>query len=484
MSLVSKFKKAYKWSFLKTLFGEFIVQSLRLIIIPIVGVINYGIFATVYIYFGFLDVVMGSGIRDFILSNSITDKDDLKMLNFIALFWSLIFFVVCISLSFLMPLFYESKDISNTLFILSFALPIMGIGLVPEAITVQKVDFKKIFFIELIPVLSFLFIALPLALKGYGLLALISRDFSNRLLSSLSYIYLNGIGFKLPNKVFLKKTKTFFKWISIERIIDYSSNTIDTFFISFLGPGVVGVYNLGKNLITVVFNVVNRPLYNIMLSIFGSLSKSYDNRFKVFDTIFQAVFSINISVAFLAAISSFFIFDWYLTSWDGLNIICIYLSLISIAKWSLWVLRDFLKSINKIYFYPIILGTSLIIFSVLCLIFNPLQVEDFLKIKIISESSYFIISIFLMFTLFKEKIVIRKLFNYFSYLSLLLVSNIFFFILSVSYLSESRLIIPFDNELKLIPFVSYLILILLINMIVSLNFIKNKYQDLKLYLSL
>ena len=89
-----------------------------------------------------------------------------------------------------------------------------------------------------------------------------------------------------------------------------------------------------------------------------------------------------------------------------------------------------------------------------------------------------------MFTLFKEKIVIRKLFNYFSYLSLLLVSNIFFFILSVSYLSESRLIIPFDNELKLIPFVSYLILILLINMIVSLNFIKNKYQDLKLYLSL
>ena len=113
MSLVSKFKKAYKWSFLKTLFGEFIVQSLRLIIIPIVGVINYGIFATVYIYFGFLDVVMGSGIRDFILSNSITDKDDLKMLNFIALFWSLIFFVVCISLSFLMPLFYESKDISN-----------------------------------------------------------------------------------------------------------------------------------------------------------------------------------------------------------------------------------------------------------------------------------------------------------------------------------------------------------------------------------
>ena len=58
--------------------------------------------------------------------------------------------------------------------------------------------------------------------------------------------FLNPVGFSLPNKRFSLKIFNFSKWIAGERVLEYMSLTIDTFFISFLGPSVAGVYNLVK----------------------------------------------------------------------------------------------------------------------------------------------------------------------------------------------------------------------------------------------
>jgi len=205
MSLLGKFKNALKWSFFKTVIIQFLSPALRLIVIPIIGTYNYGIFGIVFIYFGLLEVLMGAGIRDFVLSKSIRDNTQLRMLQSISFIWSNLFLLLSILLSFLIYEIYDSIEISRTLLIMSFTFPFIGLGLVSEAVTVRELKFKKIFFIDMIPFLTTLLIVFPFAINGYGLLGLIIGEMSNRIFMNLSYIFLNPISFKWPSKVLFIK---------------------------------------------------------------------------------------------------------------------------------------------------------------------------------------------------------------------------------------------------------------------------------------
>ena len=215
-----------------------------------------------------LETLLGIGIRDFIISQSINDRKKLKMLNSFSLIFSITFLGLAFILFPLISKVYDSNAIATTFLFISFTLPFIGIGLVPEAIAVRNLDMKNVFFIYLIPFMTSLLIVLPLAINGYGLSAILLGEVLNRILINLCYVFLNPVGFSLPNKRFSFKIFNFSKWIAGERVLEYMSLTIDTFFISFLGPSVAGVYNLGKNIINIVFTVLNEPLGNIMMSIF------------------------------------------------------------------------------------------------------------------------------------------------------------------------------------------------------------------------
>jgi O-antigen/teichoic acid export membrane protein len=165
MSLSERFKNAFKWSFFKTIIIQFLSPSLRLVIVPLIGTYNYGVFGIVFIYFGLLEVLMGAGIRDFILSKSIKDNVQLGMLNSISFIWSIFFFFLSILLAFIVYLVYDSIDISRTLLIMSVAFPFIGLGLVAEAITVRDLKFKKIFFIDMITFFINIFIVITFAIN-------------------------------------------------------------------------------------------------------------------------------------------------------------------------------------------------------------------------------------------------------------------------------------------------------------------------------
>ena len=98
-------KNAFKWSFLRTLVEQFLTPFLRLIVVPIVGPVNYGITAIAFLYFRFIELLFPFGIRDFILSKNIDGKHDLRMLHTLAFIFSIIAFIICILISFLLAEF-------------------------------------------------------------------------------------------------------------------------------------------------------------------------------------------------------------------------------------------------------------------------------------------------------------------------------------------------------------------------------------------
>jgi len=473
MNQLNSVKNAFRWSFLKTIISQFLSPVLRIIAIPIIGTVNYGIFGIIYIYFGFLDSMLGAGIRDYILSKSIVNRNELSMLNFISIIWSFIFMLISILFSFYLDNIYDIREVSKFLFIMSFSFPFIGIGLVSEAITIRKLHMKKVFFIDLIPLLSTLIIVIPLALNGKGLIGLVIGELNTRIIKSLAYFFLNPVSIKFPSKILTNKVYGFIKWILGERVLEYSASTVDTFFISFLGPSVVGVYNLGKNFINISFTLLNAPLGNIWLSFYARMKKMLDDYKVIFFKFLFILIIMNLIISFLGGIYSYYIFQFLLSDWEMLNIVCLFLFISSFFRRSLWIKRDFLKTVSKLTIYPASILISLIIYSVIYFITTPSSIVEFLKIKLVYDISYFLVFIILFQVYFNFKIPKPMFKNFFQKVFLIIFTNLVILIISLVLI----------NLLTTVKLIIYLISIFAVNLIISSAYLAKNYKDLSLDLS-
>ena len=205
-----------------------------------------------------------------------------------------------------------------------------------------------------------------------------------------------------------------------------------------------------------------------MLSIFGSLKDSYNKIIGIFLNVLATILTINISLAFLGAISSYFFFQSFLMDWEKLNIVCIYLFLGAIFRRSLWVQRDFLKVIDKLQFYPISIFISLIIYTAFYLFIQPSEIEHFLQIKIIYDVSYFLVFIFVLKKVLNSSINQDFLLRFFKNALFLLLINCFFLIISIMYI----------QSLSLPNMIIYIISILLLNIIISQKFLIDSYDNI------
>ena len=189
------------------------------------------------------------------------------------------------------------------------------------------------------------------------------------------------------------------------------------------------MYNLGKNIINIVFTVLNEPLGNIMMSIFGILKESYSRILSLFLNILSLNISLNITIAFLGSIASYFFFTIFLSDWNNLNIVCSYLFIGGLFRRSLWLQRDFLKTIKKLKFY--IFFVSLLVYSAFYKLLQPSNIESFLHIKIIYDISYFLVFAIIMKNILKNEEKIIRMNKFIINAVMLLVINSSFIYLSI-----------------------------------------------------
>ncbi|MAQ72364.1 MAG: hypothetical protein CMG20_02210 [Candidatus Marinimicrobia bacterium] len=402
MFSLSKIKIAFQWSFMRTFVQQFLIPFLRLFIIPIVGPSNYGVVAITFLYFRFIEILFPFGVRDFILSRDIDTKKQIEMLHSLSFILSLCAFFLCLALSFLLPYFYDSNQIASALFATSFLFPFIGIGLVPQTIIEKKLDIKYLFYINLIPCLTSIFVAIPLAIYGYGFWAILTSHILNYSLSNMIYFLLNPVSFVLPSKDLLSKLFSFGKWNTAEKSSEYFIGWIDLFFVSFLGIEIAGIYSFGKNFAVILFTLISSPIVNIILPIFSSMKNNIKKLLSFFIDIIGISILVNIFFGFIASIVSYYLFQVFLTSWQNLNIVCLYLFISSIFARSYTLLREYLKVQNKIKPYPILMICSGVIFVLSFLIIEPSTIIDFLKLKLLNDMLYALLMTILLINTIKN----------------------------------------------------------------------------------
>ena len=345
---------SFKWSYLSYIVPNLLLPILTVFIARTLSPSDYGIFSMNLIFVGAFNTIQALGLREFIIREN--DFNELKKstLFYLSVLLGILSYITILIMAPLASIFFNEEIIKQTLPILGVTLIFNSFGVIHFAFLEKYFEFKKIFFIQILPLICVTVVTLPLALNGFGYKALIYGELAKSLSLTVSYLLYHQW---IPKPVFdlnyLKEAISFGKWISFERILEYSLANLDRLFLGFFfSSSVLGLYALSRQIINILFGFLSGGIIPVLLPLLSSVSNSKSIMFKTIKNVFENIIFLNISLLFFIAIASVSMFELVLPNWDNIGFYILVLSSGEVAVRSINFSRDIYKIHNKPKIYP------------------------------------------------------------------------------------------------------------------------------------
>lgn len=216
-------------------------------------------------------------------ASAIMYKKDITQKEYSTLFWMqlVIFAVLYLILWGLSPLvatFYEEPQLTILIPIAALSVLFQAFGKLYDTVLQKNYQFKTIAFRNISTNIFSLFVAVVLALNGFGVYSLIFSTLIYAIILN-AWNFMSGI--KVQKLIFYCNPKSVIELLKIgvfqtgTRILDFISNKIDVMIIGkLLGTEILGVYDLAKNLVNTLVDLIRTVVSKVALPI---LSNSNDN---------------------------------------------------------------------------------------------------------------------------------------------------------------------------------------------------------------
>lgn len=216
-------------------------------------------------------------------ASAIMYKKDITQKEYSTLFWMqlVIFGVLYLILWGLSPFvatFYEEPQLTILIPIAALSVLFQAIGKLYDTVLQKNYQFKTIAFRNISTNIFSLFVAVVLALNGFGVYSLIFSTLIYAIILN-AWNFMSGI--RVQKLIFYCDPKSVIELLKIgvfqtgTRILDFISNKIDVMIIGkLLGTEILGVYDLAKNLVNTLVDLIRTVVSKVALPI---LSNSNDN---------------------------------------------------------------------------------------------------------------------------------------------------------------------------------------------------------------
>lgn len=242
---------------------------------------EFGIVAIATVFIGFTQIFLDLGI-----SVGIMHKQDTTPKVYSSLFWlniimgTLLTSILCL-MSPLAAKVYNEPSLTNVLILLSMGVFFSALGSQHRTMQQKHMRFQYISIVEIASSILTFCVAVYTASHGYGVFSLVYSTLFNAVFSNIIFLC---IGIYMDRNISfhfnLKETFPFLKIgvFSIgAHVMDYFSREIDTIIISAsFGMETLGVYNLCKKIVQMLYGIVNQILVKVMTPIFAKLQKNID----------------------------------------------------------------------------------------------------------------------------------------------------------------------------------------------------------------
>lgn len=275
------------WTTISTITNG-LVQILRLSILSrFLSKEDFGIVAILTLILGLSQVFSDMGFSAAIMSQKKIEKS-----NFLSLYWLqfLVFTFMMLSISLCSPFianYYNSPILTKLVPIMMSELFFVSLGKLYDTVLQKNMEFRTIAIRNIVTASLSLFIAIILAILGYGVYSLVVSTVSQTAMVNIWNLKAGQNHYKLSiQKIDFKQAKELMKvgyYQMGTQIVDYFASKLDIIVISStLGVGALGVYNLSKELILKFVIIINAISNRVMLPVFTNYQDDIEELKRIF----------------------------------------------------------------------------------------------------------------------------------------------------------------------------------------------------------
>ena len=175
----------FAWSFAERILAQLVSFIVSLVLARLVTPDQFGLVSLVMIIINLCNIFVTSGLGTGLIQKKNADEDD-----FSTIFWvSLVFGCFLYSILFISSPFIQNyfgyENFSTVMRVLGLRLILASINTIQHAYVSRKMIFKKFFFATLIGTVISAFAGIGLALKGFGVWAIVAQYLTNTTIDTL-----------------------------------------------------------------------------------------------------------------------------------------------------------------------------------------------------------------------------------------------------------------------------------------------------------
>lgn len=333
--------KGVKWTSISTV-GVALASLVRISILTrFLNKEDFGLMAIVVFVLGVLNLFTDMG-----LTSAIFHKQDISRKEYASLYWVNLFFGISLYgfiflLSPYIASFYNEPQLTELILLMAISIVFAGLGNQYKTIEQKNLNFKLIAIVEVISSSLALVLAIILAIKGFGIYALV--------FSAL-------LQYSLPNLVFfirgivIRPILFYFNWTLVHpflkigifevgsQLVNYFNRDLDIIIIGKLfSAEILGGYSLAKQLVYRPAQIINPIITKIANPLLAKFQNNIDvlkiNYLKLIKIISTLNFSVYLLIIIFAPfITSILYGNDYKSIVEVVRILCVYMYIRSLGN--------------------------------------------------------------------------------------------------------------------------------------------------------
>lgn len=280
MSLKQKTISGTKWTTVATIVIA-ITSIVKLSVLTrFLDKADFGLMALVNVVLGFMTLFMDMGLTSAILHKQNITQNEYSSLYWLNIIFSVLLMFLIMGFSPFLAGFYEEKELTTLLVLMSLSLFISALGRQFKTIKQKALEFKFISIVDICAVVMSLILAIILALLDYGVYALVYSALLNFILTNTIYLIVGIKSHPITFHFKWKETHSFLKIGMYQvggQIVNYFNRDLDTLIVGkLLGAEILGGYSLAKQLVFRPASLINPILTKVAAPALAKLQSSKD----------------------------------------------------------------------------------------------------------------------------------------------------------------------------------------------------------------
>lgn len=264
------------WSFGERITAQLVSTVVTIVLARLLDPTHYGIISIVTVFISFCNVFVTSGMGSAIVQKKEVDERDYNTAFLISLTIAIVLYIALFLSAPYIAQFYGMKELKWVLRVMALRLPLASVNSIQQAHVQRAMQFKRFFIATLFGTVLSGFVGIALALKGFGVWALVAQYLTNTTVDTIVLIFVEKWIPKFQFSVEKAKSIYSFGWKVLATDLVYTAEEdIRSLIVGkVFGSADLAYYDQGKKYPSIIVNNLNSAINKVMLPAY---SRSQDN---------------------------------------------------------------------------------------------------------------------------------------------------------------------------------------------------------------